>query len=136
MAISKFSEEMIGEDIRIIETQSMQILYQNAEKLVVVGLFLNGINKPIAESLLRDISNLFIEKYASYLAVDQLANVNLFRDFAAEIEDRYGTKTVCFNYAKSFLKRGQKPTNVYDSLKGLLERHRKGVMNITCNVNP
>ncbi len=132
MAISKFSEEIIGEEIRVIETKSMRIYYQNAEKFVVAVLFQNKINKSMTKSFLKDVSDLFIEKYMSYLDAGQLANVNVFKDFAAEIENRYDTKATCFirYLAKRSMKQGLKSINVYDSLKGELKRHCIGLRRI------
>ncbi len=132
MAISKFCEEMIGEEIRVIETQSMRIYYQNAEKFVVAVLSQNTIKKSMAESFLKEVTDLFIGKYTSYLDAGHLANVSIFRDFAAEIENRYDTMTTCFirYLAKRSMKQGLKPINMYDSLKGELKRQCMGLRRI------
>jgi hypothetical protein len=133
-AISKFCEELVGEEIRLIETPSMRILYHGAEKFIVVLLLENTVIVPVAETMLKEISLLFTQKYATYLETGQLANVAVFNDFAAEIEHRFERKATCFIHymVEQHTKKGEKLENIYEHLKVLMEKRRKAIKCVPC----
>lgn len=126
-AISKFCEELVGEEIASIRTQNLQILYHAAEKFVVIVLLPNNINNEIAQSMLNEISILFVEKYAGYLDAGKLANVSVFQDFAVEMEHLYNAKTACFirYFIKNkHLKKERHLVNLFANLKRTMEKQR------------
>ncbi len=133
-AITKFCKELVGEEIRRIETPSMCILYHGAEKFIMALLFENSANANVAEGLLNDISQLFALKYATYLEAGQVANVAVFNDFAAEVERRFDHKTTCFIHCliEKHAKRKERLENLYDNLKATMEKRRQAIKCIPC----
>ncbi len=133
-AITKFCEELVGEEIRLIETPSMRILYHGAEKFIMVVLVENSVNIAVAESMLNEISSLFTQKYARYLETGQLSNVAVFNDFTSEIEKRVERKATCFIHylVEKHAKKKETLATLYDHLKAMMEKRRQSMKCIPC----
>jgi len=133
-AISKFCEELVGEEISSIRTPTMRILYHAEEKFVIAVLLPKDANHKIARTNVSEISRLFAEKYAPYLDADQLANVAVFNDFAAEIETRFDTKAKCYIHylREKRAKRREKFENLFDQIKTMMEERHNMSRRVAC----
>ncbi len=136
-AITKFCEELVGEQIRFIETPSMRILYHSAEKFIMAVLVENSANTPVVENMLKEISTLFAQKYAHYLETGKLANVAVFQDFATEIEHRFERKATCYIHylMEQHAKKKEMMETIYENLKAVMEKRKHAIKCVPCGHN-
>ena len=82
-----FSNEILGEGIRLIETPNYRLVFTLSEDLVVVLMMDRAGSVHIAEKVLQRMQGHFVSKYRSQIELSYQGDVTAFQEITRQIEE-------------------------------------------------
>ena len=82
-----FTNEVLHEDIRLMETKNFRLVFTYDEKLVFVVIMDRKGAVNVAERVLNQISKLFAKQFQEEIDTSFIGNISSFKDIAKQMEE-------------------------------------------------
>ncbi len=98
VTLSSFCEDLLGEFIDCIDSETLRIIYFSRPDFIFALLVDKNLNRYTVRDMLERLYYLFIEKYKDMIGPNFDGNTTHFEDFADEIEAIFNMNTISFQH--------------------------------------
>lgn len=92
-AIRNFSEEVTGQNMRMIELDQIALRIKSKEKICFVAATSLDVKQKEMDAFLVKLEEKFIKRYQEVIDEDNINNVKIFEDFAVDVENEIGKES-------------------------------------------
>ncbi len=96
VTLSSFCEDLLGEFIDCIDSETLRIVYFSRPDFIFALLVDKNLNRHTVRDMLERLYYLFLNKYQGLLGENFDGDITHFEDFADEIETIFNMKTLRF----------------------------------------